>query len=80
MRPPRDALPLLLTLGLTLLAYLLTRGTGGEPEPEFAADRAVAAGIAAECTQAARPACEVAFPAAAGPGFCAVGLALKQAA
>ena len=29
MRPPRDALPLLLTLGLTLLAYLLTRGTGG---------------------------------------------------
>lgn len=28
MRPPRDALPLLLTLGLTLLTYLLTRGTG----------------------------------------------------
>ena len=29
MRPPRNALPLLLTLGLTLLAYLLTRDTGG---------------------------------------------------
>jgi Domain of unknown function (DUF4173) len=27
-RPARDALPLLLTLGLTLLAYLLTRNTG----------------------------------------------------